>query len=95
MARVSARRILEEAAKVIETRGWCRRRYETADGRVCASMAMSVAMDALGADYVGEDGARRRMCREIDNDSIVHWNDKRGRTKDEVLAAFRQAAQAK
>ena len=99
------RALLLRAAEVIEERGWTQGSYCDGDGGVCAMGAISVgagyppeSIDGL-ANYVSGK-AVMKLIKVIDPQgkfvdrigSIPDWNDTRGRTKEEVIAALRTAA---
>lgn len=89
-------KILLRAAKLIEQRGWTQGTYEDGDGCLCVLGAIVVAelggrtpkdweaatMDA-SAVYRLEDTVQRHANA---------WNDKRGRTAEEVIDALIAAA---
>jgi hypothetical protein len=94
------KRILLRAHEIIEERGWCQQALQTADGRVCLEAAISIA--AGGAAVLEDDcdtseGAARafdEMKRRVrfapgENHRLWVWNDRPGRTKDEVLKLIR------
>jgi hypothetical protein len=84
------RQLLLRAADLIENRGWCQHVFENPPwGGVCALGALNRA--GTGPDYTM---ARTKLERHINNFSIPCWNDKRGQTKEKVLAAFRGAARS-
>ena len=89
---------LNKAADIIEEKGWIQGDFETEDG-VCVNRAITLVtwsdrgrpMDIELSDQV------RRALREYLSSaplSLYKWNDKPGRTKEEVLAALRGAAEA-
>lgn len=85
--------ILLDAANILESDGWCQRRVHSVDGRHCAVGAMfrAVKHDQLGWDH---RNAIFHLRVSLSVDNIAKWNDRRGRTKEEVIAAFRNAALA-
>jgi hypothetical protein len=81
------------AADYIERHGWCQG-ASTIDSRVCAAWAMTIAADY---DYTTSEHAGRRLMRSLGiggtvNRTVPAWNDKIGRTREEVVEALRSAA---
>ena len=77
--------IREKAAQLIEKRGWCQHRYFGDNGELC----IVGALDSVGAP--------ENVCTQIMNElncGISSWNDRAGRTVDEVLAALRGTLRA-
>lgn len=87
-------------AKARIRRGWC----QLADARdkdgvwtwptrptARAWCAYGALIQAYPADADSENAAFNLMCRAIRTRSITRWNDKKGRTKTQVLAAFDRA----
>lgn len=91
--------ILKGARALIE-KGWCQGRYATdtngapaserSDNAVC--FCISGALFRLGAGAGAPASYAVRAA--IDYAYLVAWNDKRGRTKEQVLAAFDKAIAA-
>lgn len=90
-----------EAADYIEQHGWCcgYRRSSTGTGflswlidgnkpRVCADQAIAQVTD----DVEIQHEARRRFKAYLGIDSIPLWSDAPGRTKEQIVAAWREAA---
>jgi hypothetical protein len=100
--------ILEQAADVIEQRGWTTHTTYDGKGRVCAWGAMLVAAGwdprvmSLSRERMDSLDAAARIARSarrfVDNHmlslfgSVTSWNDMPGRTKQEVLDMLRSAA---
>jgi hypothetical protein len=83
--------VLNGAADLIERDGWCQSRYLLETGERCADGAIAVAGN-------GHHGGVRSVARlalrsAIGGESVVIWNDAPGRTKAEVVAALRAAAE--
>lgn len=83
-----------KAADYIEQHGWCQKVLQDMDGKVCLLGALSFG----GADgmcsvrlveQVGRYLKRKGLTKR---GTAVVWNDKPGRTKEEVVAALRGAA---
>lgn len=90
---------LDKAAEVIETRGWFQGDlYANGedDGAcaVCAWGALIVAKKA-GGDSEHSTMRERSAIRAVTGvAALANWNDTPGRTKDEVIAVLRAAAEA-
>jgi hypothetical protein len=82
--------MLTAAADLIEQRGWCQRKFQDDDGRLCVEGAIYHGLAVL--DRVCFD-AVRILRRHIGDDSLIRWNDQPGRTQDQVVAALRAAAE--
>lgn len=84
---------LLDAATYLETHGWCQNRAYDGD-KSC--MAGAVYRVIHGKDFVGVELPLYRQARfaivDSINDLVVSWNDKPGRTVEEVTAALREAA---
>jgi len=84
---------LQRAADLIRQRGWCQRRGETRDGRICAAYAIGLARGS-------SNGSLRHFAAHIGTDRevvypasyIAAWQDRRSCTKRKVLAALERAA---
>lgn len=83
--------LLRDAIGVLETKGWCQGAYRDGSGRCCA-IGSFYEVTKNGDEIadltavVSEVLHGRREYR-----GIVVWNDVRGRTRDEVVAVFREA----
>lgn len=98
--------ILEDAADYIDQHGWCQDDYtdlDTSDGPIeagaqgapaCALGAISIASGQTlwGVRTPAVDTAIWAINQRISTE-IVGWNDRIGRTQEEVTAVLRQAAQ--
>lgn len=90
------------ARELLVTRGWCQGALEESPGgAVCALGAMNAAIS--GDPYDGSapksdySYARRRACQDAvefatESDSVVTWNNARGRRLPQVLDGFDAAA---
>jgi hypothetical protein len=76
------RKGLLRAADYIDQHGWCQH-AGTINGHVCVRMAMRM---------VGCQEVAFGVMNEVVGGSIIEWNDAVGRTKEEVVAALRGAA---
>ena len=92
--------ILRKAKELIEENGWIQRRSRASNG-ICLGAGMTDAADhVLGSYDVKTGGVYRHIFQEAVNalrkvngisGAIFSWNDTRGRTKEEVLAALDKA----
>lgn len=88
---------LNAAADYIEEHGWCQNAYEDDNGGVCASGALrEVGRQAFGPGGVGMFSVPYRLALTVVGRKLpamlCDWNDEPGRTKEEVVAMFREAA---
>ena len=75
--------ILNAAADLIEQRGWCQYQF-TRGEQLCLVGAIAKAMEgAPHASVMAYFQKRQRIM------NAVHWNDRTGRTKEQVIAALR------
>ena len=93
---------LRVAADVLERDGWTQHAPIDGAGRRCAAGALAWAVSNGVASYpswlIGEALDRWRDAEEelrlqIDEESVMYWNDDPERTADEVVAALRAAAE--
>lgn len=91
-------KILRRAAKLLETKGWTRGAYaRTSSGRFCEPNCREAvrfcaigAIERAGGGTVGPAYAALRRAIE---GTVAHWNDTKGRTKRQVIAALLKAAE--
>jgi len=104
---VSPAEVLEAAADLIESRGWCQGRYAAiaVDGGSCGHLHPEAtcwcAEGAIGRvagltlwalwQLDGRCGALAAM-RDYLGRSVVTWNDEKGRTAEEVARELRACA---
>ncbi len=83
---------LKRARGFVE-RGWCQHMGADAKGNVCMSGALNRATCHNHSAYLrGEvDAVRFAVVKAIGWENIPAWNDRPGRTKEEVLAAIDRA----
>lgn len=91
------RRLLWEAARLIEERGHARGALVTSDGRMCALGALNCAAtgdprDTLKRSNVPGYAKAFNAIRARAGGSIVSWNNAPERTASEVIQALRDAA---
>ena len=96
--------ILERAAELLETRGWCRDTYSNEAGQHCAMGALStVAADTMHrieyADALAVLAAALLRSGHVRGDLgewplsvVVQWNDYPFRTADEVIETLKLVA---
>jgi hypothetical protein len=76
---------LQRAADLIRKRGWCQRAYARVDGRLCM-------LGAINTLPIGNPEAVKDHLKTYLGTRIYTWNDRRGRTKRQVIAALERAA---
>lgn len=84
-----ATKVLRDAADLLERVGWCQGYLED-NGKVC----MVGALRAAGMLRLGRGPYRElvaRVSQQIGHCSWLQWNDRPGRTKEEVIAKLRSA----
>ena len=86
--------LLDNAAKAIEENGWCQRTGRKKTGELCMLGAVDFASYAHGATKHarGERHKAHTVLRRHLNSQIAVWNDKKSRTREDVLKALRGAA---
>lgn len=91
--------ILATAADILEADGWCQGVARDQAGRHCALGAIGTAAHKDGANLLTreafelQDAATDMLQAHLEVDWVHEWNDKPGRTKDEVVQALRAAAE--
>lgn len=86
------------AAEVIRERGWCQMDYKNDQGNVCTLGALSVAVGkdpVCTVDYLqiaDSIGAMKVHLQLGFGEAIAHWNDKPGRTVEQVINALEETA---
>ncbi len=79
---------LLDAADQLERRGWCQGRTVDNEGRMCALGALI----AVAGHATHDEWLAHVKLQEVVGDRVDLWNDAPERTKEDVVAAFRQAA---
>jgi hypothetical protein len=84
-----------KAARERILQGWCPDAGSDDHGGVCALIAITRSADWTHNDFLcgmadETMGYMRRSISRTDGD-IIAWNDTKGRTKEEVVAAFDRA----
>jgi hypothetical protein len=96
-----AAKLLLKAAAIMEERGLAQGEYVLGNGAVCIYGALYTAQDAVKCMRDADDHpvfreAKGRLSDNLMNGpggmGIINWNDKLGRTKDEVVAKLRAVA---
>ncbi len=85
---------LLEAAHELRTRGWCQGVSEDRYGRVCLFGALSLAVGG-NPKYIPHDQSHQfepLMNKLTSVGYSIPWNDTKGRTKEEVIAALEKVA---
>lgn len=87
---ITTSEFLRKAADVLERDGWCQGTHTDPYGRRCAFGALQVAR---AYSDIRDDGSLKvyRLLHERTG-GVIDWNDAPGRTKQEVLALFRNTA---
>lgn len=87
---------LLDAARYVESRGWCQHAMQSRDGRVCifgALRAVCTYDDQVQAEIVRRLRKAVGFKRRDQHDgAIAKWNDTKGRTKEQVIGALKRAA---
>ena len=89
----TVRQVLVAARAALVEHGWCQRTLLAKDGRMCVDGAIRFAVSGDAIHKYGSDlhrWAANRLCLVIE-DEVTTWNDRRRRTKRQVLAAFDKA----
>lgn len=84
---MTTKEILIEAREKVD-QGWCQASYQS--GRSYC-MAGAIKAVGFGRPWREIEAALDILSASIMDDSVIAWNDRIGRTKTEVLAAFGKA----
>lgn len=100
---MSPQDVLRQAADLIERTGWCQGVYARDARGVITDFISDAAVEfcALGAifhcepeGYAADVSAPEQLLvNRIGTRTVGEWNDAPGRTKDEVIATLRKAAE--
>jgi hypothetical protein len=84
---------LRAAADLLATNGWIQGTPEDDQGRHCMAGALYAVTDAEGV-YLAASQAVREHLNDLDATSwgLVSWNDRAGRTAEQVIAVLRETA---
>ena len=90
--------VLDRAADRIEAGGWCQAAFRD-EGRFCAlgaiinvAVAMRLGSGALTDIEALVDPALAALAAAVGEDGVMGWNDRPGRTQEEVVAMLRAVA---
>lgn len=87
---MNTREALLKCADYLEQNGWSQIDPIGLDGKSMCSIAV---IDHMGGDAMYH-AMRDALAEQISGTAVVDWNDAPERTKEEVVAAFRAAAEA-
>lgn len=92
---VTRKDVLHRAADLLTEFGWCQGTYGSkVEGAFCAEGAIFQAvLDLYGRGYILNATQWRRVFASL-GDHLPNWNDAPGRTRAEVVARLREAANA-
>ena len=87
---MTATNIFDHAADKIERRGWVQGGHgcNLETGARCAVVALEEAKRALGIKPHQDD--EPRLWDEIGSSDVIGWNDRKGQTKENVIATLRR-----
>ena len=99
MTALTVPEVLRRAEQEIGTRGWCQHTLKDEHGAVCARgaiyLAVAATTDPLAmawTDYMLTEAADDALSVYL-GEHVTLWNDREGRTVDEVRAALSAAAE--
>lgn len=88
-----------KAAAYIREHGWCQGHYRNNNGECCAAGAMNMTINYHPDEPPTDDNSWHRWIsirtafrEEVGGETIAWYNDRPGRTKEEVLAVFDRIA---
>jgi hypothetical protein len=84
---------LRAAADLLATNGWIQGQPSDEHDRYCMAGALYAVTDAEGV-YLAASQAVREHLNDLDATSwgLVSWNDRAGRTAEQVIAVLRETA---
>ncbi len=91
------RQMLLDAADLLERDGWCQGAYQDDDGHHCALGALDAVFGSKTSFKAIDWSAYARVNERLQDAvglQIVHWNDAKGRTAEEVISTLRKIAGA-
>lgn len=91
MKKRTARQLLLKAANHMQRHGWCRKRNEDAEGRVCLIGALSAVADRYGYYDTAYADALCRLRHHLKM-AISTWNDHICKSKARAVRTLRAAA---
>ena len=66
--------------------------YRAVSGSASLHPTVKLAQDEWRANAKGLGEATKRLAKQIGTDCIIDWNDEVGRSKEDVILAFKKAA---
>lgn len=87
-------KVFLRAAEILDERGWCQRAFNR-DDKLCAYGALGAAIEGNVLKNTNTNWFNNlinRLKRKNKIEDLITWNDTKGRTKEQVQAAFRKAA---
>jgi hypothetical protein len=94
----TSQQILLNAATILERDGWCQGELHSPDGKHCMIGAFDLSVFELDLSfsdgYTVRQKAMNAIKTKIGAAHIPTWNDQVARTKEEVIAKLREAAQS-
>lgn len=86
--------ILLAACDVLDKRGWCQGLIQNGDGNVCALGALALVCTGDAFDWMDEDflTARSALMEHLPCGSVSVWNNRPGRTAEDVKELFAKTA---
>lgn len=88
----SWRNYLLVAANKIEKYGWCQGSFMNDKGAYCMLGAMQFTFPNTDSGNDAFQKARQRLALRIGHNSLTVWNDKKDRTKEEVISLLKETA---
>jgi hypothetical protein len=93
--------VLNKAADLLEKYGWIQNKYGSLRSGMCGAGAVNFALDGSARSSYGWREDTIALRSKVDgciisvlprNNSLVSYNDKKGRTKEQVVKLLRRAA---
>ena len=89
---VPAADLLEDAASAINDGTWCQEDLSDGNGKLCAIGHIREARDRLGLSSAVEQDALLQLELTDCRPNLADWNDRHGRTAEQVRTIFLLAA---
>jgi hypothetical protein len=89
-----AQKVISLAADLIEKHGHCQNRVRDERGAMCLVGGLETACSILGESFAPWSEATAAVKSVVGGD-FIDWNNAPGRTKAEVVAVLRAAAQVR
>lgn len=82
--------VIDGAIAILKEKGWCQGKLEDAAGQCCLVGAVRKASRNLTdclieTPYLAEEAAWSRLAKVTGTRALALWNDRAGRTKDDVI----------